>query len=52
MTGVVDGFRWAVLGTGSAHFAVFATSAAAGVFLTLTGLLYFKRVERRFADVI
>jgi lipopolysaccharide transport system permease protein len=52
MTGVVDGFRWSVLGTGAAHLAVFATSAAVGVVLTLTGLLYFKHVERRFADVI
>jgi lipopolysaccharide transport system permease protein len=52
MTGVIDGFRWAVLGRGVPHYSVFATSAAVGFALVVGGLWYFKRVERRFADVI
>jgi lipopolysaccharide transport system permease protein len=52
MTGVVDGFRWAVLGRGLPHYDVFLESLAVGVALLLSGLWYFKRVERHFADVI
>lgn len=52
MTGVVDGFRWAVLGRGVPHYTVFATSAAMGGALLLSGLWYFRRTERYFADVV
>lgn len=53
MTGVIDGFRWCLLG-GSADFywRGFATSAVVGVVLFATGLWYFRRTERTFADVI
>jgi lipopolysaccharide transport system permease protein len=52
MTGVVDGFRWAVLGRGVPNYTVYAVSTLVGVALVVGGLWYFKRVERRFADVI
>jgi lipopolysaccharide transport system permease protein len=52
MTGVIDGIRWTVLGTGQPHFTVFAISAATGGVLLLTGLAFFRRTERSFADVI
>ena len=52
MTGVIDGFRWTVLGRGVPHYTVFATSAAVGLVLSVTGLWYFKRTEKSFADVI
>jgi lipopolysaccharide transport system permease protein len=52
MAGVIDGFRWAVLGKGLPHYEVWATSLCVGIALTIGGLLYFRRVERRFADVI
>jgi lipopolysaccharide transport system permease protein len=52
MTGVVDGFRWAVLGRGLPEYSVYGVSAAVGACLVFSGLWYFKRVERRFADVI
>jgi lipopolysaccharide transport system permease protein len=52
MTGVVDGFRWVVLGRGVPHYTVFATSALVGLALTISGLWYFRRIERHFADVI
>jgi lipopolysaccharide transport system permease protein len=51
VAGLLDGFRWAVLGApwrGTAHFVSLAVTAA----LLIGGVLYFQRVERRFADVI
>jgi lipopolysaccharide transport system permease protein len=52
MTGVVEGFRWAVLGTPAAPWTLIAVSAASAAVLLVAGLTYFDRVERRFADVI
>jgi lipopolysaccharide transport system permease protein len=52
MTGVIDGFRWAVLGRGVPHYGIFAVSWGVALVLTLTGLWYFRRVEPDFADVI
>lgn len=52
MVGVVEGFRWAVLDTGSAPVAQMAISAGAAALLLLIGLAYFDRVERSFADFI
>jgi lipopolysaccharide transport system permease protein len=52
MTGVVEGFRWAVLDTGSAPLDLMAISAVAAAVLLVAGLAYFDRVERAFADLI
>ena len=52
MVGVIEGFRWALLAKGSPDFRVILVSAAVVVLLLLGGILYFKRVERTFADVI
>ena len=52
MVGVVEGFRWALLGTGRAPGAVAAASALAAVVFLLTGAYYFRRMERSFADVV
>lgn len=52
MSGVVEGFRWAVLDTGDAPLALMAISAASAIVLLLAGLAYFDRVERSFADLI
>jgi lipopolysaccharide transport system permease protein len=52
MTGVLDGFRWAVLGRGIPHYDIFAISWGVAVALVVTGLWYFRRTERLFADVI
>jgi lipopolysaccharide transport system permease protein len=52
MSGVIDGFRWAILGRGTPHYGVFAISAAVGLAIMVSGLVYFKHVERRFADVM
>jgi lipopolysaccharide transport system permease protein len=50
MVGVVEGFRWATLGTGNAPWDLIGISAAAAVVLLFAGLAYFDRVERAFAD--
>jgi lipopolysaccharide transport system permease protein len=51
MTGVVEGFRWSLIG-GPAPDATVAASAAAAFAVLLLALVYFRRVERTFADVI
>jgi len=52
MVGVVEGFRWALLGTQiDLGLTVFISSGVA-LFLLITGLFYFRRMERTFADVI
>jgi len=52
IVGVVEGFRWALLGT--MPFPVWPLAVSSGVVLTLlvTGLFYFRRMERTFADVV
>jgi lipopolysaccharide transport system permease protein len=52
MTGVIEGFRWALLGTGTRPGAFTAVSAAVTVLLLVSGVFYFKRMERSFADVV
>lgn len=52
MVGVVEGFRWAVLGTPGAPWGQIGVSAAAALLLLAAGLAYFDRVERRFADYV
>ena len=52
MVGVVEGFRWALLGTETAPGAMIIVSSLVAVFLLVSGVFYFKRVEKYFADVI
>jgi lipopolysaccharide transport system permease protein len=52
MVGVIEGFRWAVLGNGSAPWDLIGVSFAAAAVLLFIGLSYFDRVERSFADLI
>ncbi|HEX6199625.1 MAG TPA: ABC transporter permease [Thermoanaerobaculia bacterium] len=52
MVGVVEGFRWALLGTDTAPGPLIAVSSVAAVVLLVTGALYFRRMERTFADVV
>jgi lipopolysaccharide transport system permease protein len=53
MAGVIEGFRWALLGQGSGPPTgpLLASVLVTGVVL-ISGLMYFRRVERTFADVI
>ena len=52
MVGVVEGFRWAVLGEVDAPVSLIAISAASALILLTAALAYFDRVERSFADLI
>jgi lipopolysaccharide transport system permease protein len=52
MAGVVEGFRWALLGKRSGIGPLVFVSVAAIVLLLLGGLFYFRRMEKTFADVI
>jgi lipopolysaccharide transport system permease protein len=51
MSGVVEGFRWALLGTEPSP-GLIGVSIGAALVLLLSGLVYFGRMERTFADVI
>ncbi|MCJ7583864.1 MAG: ABC transporter permease, partial [Anaerolineales bacterium] len=51
MAGVIQGFRWALLGT-QAPDASLAVSTAVVLILLVTGLYFFKRMERTFADIV
>ena len=53
MVGVIDGFRWALLGgKGGLSLPSFAQSVAVTAFLVLLGVWYFRKTERTFADII
>ena len=52
MVGVIEGFRWALLGKESPDFLAIAISSVVVLVALMGGLFYFKRVERTFADVV
>ncbi|NEQ34555.1 MAG: ABC transporter permease, partial [Leptolyngbya sp. SIO4C5] len=53
MVGVIDGFRWAILGNNSAiYLPGFSLSLLLVIFLFRSGIWYFRRMEKSFADVI
>jgi lipopolysaccharide transport system permease protein len=52
MAGVVNGFRWALLGVGNPPDLLIGISAAISILILLSGLVYFRNMERTFADTI
>ncbi|MDA8105743.1 MAG: ABC transporter permease [Nitrospiraceae bacterium] len=52
MVGVVEGFRWALLGTNTAPGLTILASSAVSMLILLSGALYFRRMEKTFADVV
>jgi len=52
MVGIIEGFRWAVIGAGALNVQALLVSAALIVVLLAGGLILFKRMERSFADLI
>jgi lipopolysaccharide transport system permease protein len=52
MVGVVEGFRWALLGTNTQPGSMVLVSAVAAIVLLVSGAFYFRRMERVFADVV
>jgi len=52
MVGVVEGFRWAVLGSGTPPGLILVISSLVSLLILVSGLYYFRRMERTFADVV
>jgi len=52
MAGVVEGFRWALLGTQTAPGPLILVSTLAALVLLVSGAYYFRRMEKTFADVV
>jgi lipopolysaccharide transport system permease protein len=52
MAGVVEGFRWALLGTAAPPASLLAASTVAALALLASGAFYFRRMERTFADIV
>ena len=52
MAGVIDGFRWCILGTVTPNWAGIMISAVSVLVIFAGGLLYFRKMERTFADII
>ena len=52
MVGVVEGFRWALLGTATAPGPLIIVSALTMLTILITGMFYFRRMESTFADVV
>jgi lipopolysaccharide transport system permease protein len=52
MVGVLEGFRWSLFGGGPAPLPAILVSVVVAAVLLVTGIAYFRRTERTFADVI
>ena len=52
MAGVIEGFRWALLGKQNPSLSAIILSSAIVLIVLVGGLVYFKRMERAFADTI
>ncbi len=52
MAGVIEGFRWALLGRQSPDLTVIAISSLTVIALLLAGIVYFRYTERTFADIV
>lgn len=52
MVGAVEAFRWSVFGTGAFPAAQVIVSTAVAAAVLITGALYFRRMERTFADIV
>jgi len=52
MAGVVEGFRWALLGTETTPGPILLVSALVSVALLVSGAYYFRRMEKTFADIV
>jgi lipopolysaccharide transport system permease protein len=52
MVGVVEGFRWALVGTQTAPGPIILISTVVSVTVLVSGVFYFRRMERTFADTV
>ena len=52
MVGVVEGFRWALLGTDTSPGSIIVVSSIVAFLILISGAYYFRRMEKTFADVV
>jgi len=52
MVGVIEGFRWGLLGTDTAPGPIIAVSSLMAMAILVSGAFYFRRVEKTFADIV
>lgn len=52
MVGVVEGFRWALLGANTGPGPMIAASSIASILILVGGAFYFRRMEKTFADIV
>ncbi len=52
MAGVIEGFRWALLGAATPSWTLMLVSTVVALGLSVSGLYYFRWMERRFADIV
>ena len=52
MAGVIEGFRWALLGKSAPDFMLMLVSFVAVCAVVITGLFYFRKMEKTFADLV
>ena len=52
MAGVVEGFRWALLGVDTAPGPMIAISSVVAITAFVSGAYYFRRMEKTFADLL
>jgi lipopolysaccharide transport system permease protein len=52
MVGVIEGFRWMLLGTRTQPSPMIAVSTIVAVLVLVGGAFYFRQVEKSFADVV
>ena len=52
LVGVIDGFRWCILGTTNLYMPGFLLSIAVSILVLVLGIWYFRKIEKSFADII
>jgi lipopolysaccharide transport system permease protein len=52
MVGVTEGFRWALLGRAAPDPVVMVESVVVLLVVLIAGMVYFRRMERQFADIL
>jgi lipopolysaccharide transport system permease protein len=52
MAGVIDGFRWSILGTTAPNWIGLCISGISVMIIFISGLFYFRKMEKTFADII
>ena len=52
MAGVIEGFRWALLGTNTVPGPIILISCIVSILMLISGAYYFRRMEKKFADVV